>query len=321
MYKRIFSLMLLFCFCLSACQKAEADIDYTKESNWAYYDVGEDKDADLFLICPSIDTEDEYQMDIDDEEMRKRFVGALNMERGLYEDCTRMFAPYYRQAAIQDYKLEQRESKPYFEKAYADISNAFSYYLKEENDGRPIVLAGFSQGADMCYRLLEEYFDDKELYDKLIAVYAIGWPCTEDMIENYPQIVPAQSADDLGTVITFDCEAPEVNDTIIIPAGQKTISINPLNWMTDSTPADASENLGACFPDYSGEIKKEIEHFCGAYIDEERGVLKIPDVDPAEYPAGIDIVPDGSFHIYDYQFFYRNLQENVKNRVELYLNR
>ncbi len=43
----------------------------------------------------------------------------------------------------------------------------------DAND-RPIVLAGFSQGADMCYRLLEEYFGNEELYSRLIAVYAIG---------------------------------------------------------------------------------------------------------------------------------------------------
>lgn len=30
--------------------------------------------------------------------------------------------------------------------------------------------------------------------------------------------------------------------------------------------------------------------------------------------------PDGSYHIYDYQFFYRNLQENVGKRLEAYLS-
>jgi len=33
----------------------------------------------------------------------------------------------------------------------------------------------------------------------------------------------------------------------------------------------------------------------------------------------LDILPEGSYHLYDYQFFFKNLQENVKHRVELYM--
>lgn len=39
------------------------------------------------------------------------------------------------------------------------------------------------------------------------------------------------------------------------------------------------------------------------------------------YPAAIPGLPDGAYHIYDYQFFYRNLQNNVKVRLEHYLTR
>ena len=42
-------------------------------------------------------------------------------------------------------------------------------------------------------------------------------------------------------------------------------AITPLNWHTDSTPADAALNIGACFTDYSGEIKKEVPRLRGAY--------------------------------------------------------
>ena len=63
----------------------------------------------------------------------------------------------------------------------------------------------------------------------------------------------------------------------------------------------------------------EAAGLCGCYIDEERGALKVTDVSPEDYPAVIDIFPDGAYHIYDYQFFFRNLQENVQHRVELYM--
>ena len=295
------------------------DPDYSEPENWAYFGIGDDKEADLFLVCPTIDTKDEYTMPLNDEELKENFLGALNMERGIYEDSARLFAPYYRQAAMKVFSLDAGEWEPYLKLAYDDVSAAFFWYLEHENEGRPIILAGFSQGADMCYRLLEEYFGDEELYEQLIAVYAIGWPCTEAMVSEFPQIHPAESARDTGTVITFDCEAPEVTETFINPAGQKSFSINPLNWKTDGTPADKSLNIGACFTQYSGEISHEEAGLCGCYLDESRGVLKVADIDQSDYPAIVPGLPEGGYHIYDYQFFFRNLQENVRTRVNCYM--
>lgn len=57
----------------------------------------------------------------------------------------------------------------------------------------------------------------------------------------------------------------------------------------------------------------------GAYLDPVRGTLKVTDVDESEYAPGFLVNSEGSYHIYDYQFFYRNLQENVNLRVQRYL--
>lgn len=170
----------------------------------------------------------------------------------------------------------------------------------------------------MCYRLLQEFFGDERLYEQLVAVYAIGWPCTEEMVARYPQIRPAASEDDLGVVVSFDCEAPELAETFIVPADCKAYAINPLNWKTDDTPADRALNLGACFTYYDAEITREAPQLCGGYIDTPRGVLKVTDISPEDYPAHIPGLPEGAYHIYDYQFFYRNLEENVKLRVARY---
>ena len=303
----------------AAAEPSVLSVDYSAEENWAYYALGEEKTADLFLICPTVDTQDEFNMSMEDSKTKESFVGALNMERGIYEDSTRMFAPYYRQGAMKIYSLEAEEREQYLQLAYQDVSDAFAWYLENENEGRPIVLAGFSQGADMCYRLLQEYFGDEALYEQLVAVYAIGWPCTQEMTEQYPQIKAAGGEDDIGVVISFDCEAPEVEETFINPIGQKALSINPLNWRTDSEPADKSENPGACFTRYSGEIKREEAGLCGCYIDEERGVLKVTDLDKADYAPVVPGLPEGAYHIYDYQFFFRALQKNVQTRLDSYL--
>ena len=49
-----------------------------------------------------------------------------------------------------------------------------------------------------------------------------------------------------------------------------------------------------------------------------RGALKVTDVSAKDYPDIVPGLPEGAYHIYDYQFFFRNLQENVKLRVDTY---
>ena len=326
--------MLLAGFAGAVVSADDGYVNYLDLSNWAIFAEGENKPVDVFLVYPTVDTKSEYNMSLDNEKMKDHAIGALNMQRGLYEDSARIFAPYYRQASMKAYDLPAEELEQCLALAYSDLSNAFAWYLAHENKGRPIIIAGFSQGADMCFRLLEEYFGEDvdlksydasvpwgdSLMEQLVAAYVPGWHCTQEMTEKYPQLRPATGPDDIGVVVSFDCEAPEVTETYINPIGQKSYSINPLNWKTDSTPADKSENLGACFMGYDGSIKQELKGLCGCYIEPERGALKVTDIDSADYKNVVPALPEGSYHIYDYQFFYRNLQQNVQTRVEAYFS-
>ena len=224
--------------------------DYSLTDNWAYFEKGGDKEVDVFLICPTVDTESETNaFDLNDK-LKGNFLYALDLEKGIYEDTGRLFSPYYRQMSINAYNLPEAEREKARQTAYEDVSAAFRWYLDHENDGRGIILAGFSQGGEMCQELLKEYYGGESeeaaaLRDRLISVYSIGWSLTEETTEAYPQIIPASGETDIGTVVSFDCEDGNVTETIIIPAGMKALSINPLNWKTDSTVADRSLNLGA----------------------------------------------------------------------------
>jgi hypothetical protein len=118
--------------------------------------------------------------------------------------------------------------------------------------------------------------------------------------------------------VSFNSEAEDVTDSIIVPKGVKTLSINPLTWTTDTTPVDESFNMGACFTDADGNISDEIYQFCGAYIDDDRGTLKVTGIDEDKYSVENEFFAKGVYHIYDCGFFYRNLQYNVAERVEAY---
>lgn len=314
----LLSLLLLFFRAEAALAEAP---DYSQPSNWAYYGIGDvqEKPADLFLVCPTVDMgiQGNHHMSLEDAAMKENFVGALNMERGIYEENTRMYAPYYRQVSLPVYAMNRTEQEPLLTEAYEDVREAFRYYLEHLNEGRPIVLAGFSQGADMAIRLMKDFFADEALRQQLVAVYAIGWRLTEEETNEYPWLHIAAGERDTGGIITYNSEKVGVEESIIIPRGVKTLAINPLNWVSRSEPADRELNLGACFTDYSGEITEEIPALTGAYIDENRGSLVVTDIQVDRFPQYI--TGDGSFHIYDYMFFYRNLQQNVADRIEAYL--
>lgn len=315
---KIMLLLVLAAFCsLASAQEP----DYADTGSWAYWRVGENKPADLFIVCPTVDlgTGGNKNMSLADNEAKKNFYGALNMERGIYEQHCRMYAPYYRQAVVADYDLPRQDAAAYFDLAYSDVRAAFLYYMHHENNGRPFVLSGFSQGAEMCLRLLKEFGNTDFVKNNMVACYAIGWRFTPQEAKQYPYIRPAHSADDLGTVIMFNSEAPEVTSSLMVPHGEKSFCINPLNWRTDGTMADKALNSGACFTDYSGSIKREVPQLTGCCIDTERGVLKVTDIDKKQYPPVLSIFTDGIYHLYDYQFFYRNLQQNVGLRINTFV--
>ncbi len=328
------ALLLIFCLCLSltACtpsklateaKKAAGEgLDYSDGSLWIYNkDASADGlEADCFLVCPSVYSANggDYNMPTYDGAALASFKGALNMEKEIYSETCVMYAPVYRQVSLEVYDMPEEEAEEYFEIAYADVRDAFLYYMANENNGRPLVLAGFSQGADMCIRLMKEFGDCPEVKKVLVACYAIGWSLTDDDLAEAPYIKPAQAEDDTGVIIAFDCEAEGVDTSYVVPAGTKTYSINPLNWKTDSTPAGKELNAGACFTDYSGVITAEIPNLTGCYIDPVRGSLKVTDVTAEDYPPILDMFSEGEFHIYDYLFFFRNLQENVAVRVSAF---
>ncbi len=321
MKKRIRALAVLLAVVLLlptlafAANTADAALDYADRNNWAYFAMGEDKDVDVFLVCPTVDTRSETNsFDLNDK-LKARFVSALDMEKGIYEDTGRIFSPYYRQMSMNAYRLSETERAKAQEIAYADVSAAFRWYLDHENNGRGLILAGFSQGSQMCLELMKEYYggesaEAKALREGLIAVYAIGWSVTAEMTAAFPQIVPAAGETDTGVVVSFDCEDGSLTDTLVIPAGTKALSINPLNWKTDGTVADKSLCTGAVMSTGA----EPIPGLCGAYIG-SRGELVVTDVSAADYPAAIDIFPEGAYHVYDYMFFFENLRENVAARA------
>lgn len=322
-------ILILFSFCLISvrCSNNEVaannSLEYSLKSNWTYYeDIGK-FNVDVFFIAPTVFMGDDknFNLDMRDSITKFNFLGATNMEIGIYNKSANVFAPYYRQASLNSYSIrsfndrsERAEINAAFDMAYSDVLNSFKHYLSVSD--RPFILAGFSQGSEMLLRLMKEEFSSADLQRRLIAAYLIGWRITPDDYSTYQHLKPAKSEIDLGVIISFNTESPDIAKTIVVT--HRTVSINPLSWSTDTNYADKSLNKGAVFTNYAGGIDSEVPNLTGAYICPNRGTLKVKDIDKADYPPILSIFQYGEYHIYDYLFFYRNLQSNVNKRIEEY---
>lgn len=291
---------------------------YDNEDMWVYCPKSEEKthEVDVFFLCPTSIQGEEGIYNINLEDYREggdryEFAGTVNIQKGIYDDMADFYAPYYEQMSLNGYydTVPDQVENMYLNRAYEDVSSAFSYYLDNYNNGRKIVLAGFSQGSDMMKRLLKQY----DLGDKLIAAYMIGWNITDEDLAECSRLKMAEGELDLGVIISFCSEADYAETSVIVP--ETTNGINPLNWKTDGTKADKNSNLGSCFMAFDGSILEDHQKLCGAYLDEKRGTLKVTDVSADKFVPDLGFLKPGDYHVYDYMFFYRNLEQNVQYRI------
>lgn len=323
--KRLMILTLACMLLLGAAHaQTQEPVDYSDKANWAYFGEGAEKAVDAFIIAATVDKGEDGHMNLSllDEKAVSHILGALNQQRGIFEDECLLYAPNYRQATFATYApdADKTMAMASLDLAYQDVRDAFVWYMKNKNEGRPIILAGYSQGAELAIRLMKDVFANEAYQQQLVATYAIGWRLTKEDCEGLTQMIPATGETDTGVIVCYSSETEAATGTSMIPEGTWSYSINPLNWKTDSTVADASLNLGACFPDYKGVIKSELPALCGCYIDPVRGALKITGVTTEQYPTRFDdLFGAGSYHLYDCSFFFSNLRKNVTDRCEAYM--
>ena len=116
--KRIAALLaaLVLSFCFSSAF-AEAPLsfpqplDYGDPAMWPYFAMGDHRDADVFLICPTVDTRSETNsFDLNDK-LKARFISTLDGLKGLFDETGRLYSPYYRQMSVPACGLPKKKRK------------------------------------------------------------------------------------------------------------------------------------------------------------------------------------------------------------------
>ena len=252
-------------------------------------------------------------------------VMAEVMVRGIaspFAPATQLWAPRYRQAAFGAFLTEGLEGPAALDAAYADVLQAFDYFVAHSDPNLPIVLAGHSQGSFHLIRLLQDRIAGKPIARRIAAVYAIGWPVS--VAHDLPGmgLTACTAPDQAGCVVSWLSYAEPAEPATMIAAyarhpgldgkplkGCPFLCSNPLTGGIGGA-APASANLGTMVPDAllkTGMMKPGMV----AAACRPDGILSIG----AAPEMGPFVLPGSNYHVYDIPLFWANLRADFTQRV------
>lgn len=292
---------------ISGIEKLDDEIDYSDTDNWMFLPEESTKAVDTIYLYPSaygLEGKVEADIaDIDDVNMRLMAIYYASSQASIFDESTNLYVPYYRQFTVNslvDMIDKSPESMQYI--ASKDIYTMLDYYFENHNNGRPFILAGHSQGSVWLTIVLEDYMKaHPEYYERMVAAYVIGYSITEEYLENNSHLKFAQASDDTGVIISYNTEGPGNKDAFNCVVREGAISINPISWTLDDTYATNGS--------------------ADAQIDMERGVVICTSRENTlEMKASLaEYFGEDSLHLYDYDLYRGELQKNVADRIESFM--
>lgn len=271
-----------------------------------------DTRADVFFIHPtSFFGEAEvaaWNADLTDTVVnRETDSRSILFQATVFNGSCRVFAPRYRQANMKTFYVRSTPiAKRTFDLAYSDIRKAFLYFLKNYSGNRPIIIASHSQGSLHAIRLLREFFDGKPLQKRLVCAYVIGYQIKKNAFKKLPV---GERPDQTGCFVGWRSYAKGEIPKLVETEKGNSVCVNPLTWTTSMEPASPELHLGIM-----NGFKTIIPHTVGTEIEPETRLLWVDsEALLDEKKARIK-----NLHIYDYNLFWMNIRQNIKQRIDAY---
>ena len=308
----IFSLVI--CGLVAACGTSEPAIanentyvpaapDYSDAAMWHMELNDKGEGADVFYIPSTWEfdwtTTDEGICHYADPSISKHHDDVEIEMKGVADymaDGNNFYSPHYRHITLDSWATlnEDTISRRYNDVSFVDVRNAFNHYMTEYNNGRPFILAGFSQGGKSVVELLKILTPEQR--EKLVAAYVLGYKVTPDDIAAAPWIKPAQSADDTGVTICYN-SVSDVKYVKPVVSAPNVMCINPVNWRIDATPATLNDTITVTLsPEYK--------------------VLVVEGYDGSALPNILDILNTGDYHGAEPWLYSECLRENIHRRIK-----
>ena len=319
--KAVVPVAAIVCLVLSVqCRRPAASVAeqippapvYTQQSQW--YVTDREGRADVFYIISTetgdytLDGTSYHHADTYNDSLRAPLRSEMVGVDTLISGKLNFFSPYYRQCSLQSFENDSI-AQVRMQVAVGDVKKAFAYYLEHLNNGRPFILAGFSQGAAIALELMKD-FDDKT-YGRMIAAYIIGSSITEEQLASCTRIVPAQRADDLGVTICYNSVADPSAEVPGISGGN-CVAINPVNWRTDSLEASFTTEPTPLLP-----IDRQQRQKLSVRLDASSRLLIVKGYQSDDYLLPL-IGKTGNYHSREIWLYRRQLEENIALRTERY---
>jgi len=273
-----------------------------------------DTSADVFFIYPTSYGDASYTLGynapIDNALINaKTDYSSILYQASVFNAAGRIFAPRYRQANYWYYfSKDTARAKEAFDFAYDDVKLAFEYYLEHSNRGRPIIIGAHSQGTTHAIRLLKEFFDGKPLQKQLVVAYLAGIPVQPGY---FSSLKSCDNPDETGCFCSWRTMKKGYIPGYIKTEKYKAIVTNPLTWDASKPDAPRSANNGSVLRNFN----KITKHVVNASIHE--GVLW---TNKPRFFGSI-FLRSKNYHIADYNFYYMSIRQNVKLRLNRFLNR
>lgn len=269
--------------------------------------------ADVFFLHPTIYTgkkEFGWNGPLDDPILNaRRDYTSILYQASVFNQSCRVFAPRYREAHLSAFYTKDTASAiKAFDLAYADIKQAFEYYMLYYNKGRPIIIAAHSQGSKLALRLMSEYFDAKPLQNQLVAAYLLGWQIPRDKLLSIP---PCNDSSQTGCLLGWRSLREEYIPAYMKKEAGSCIVVNPLTWTTTPESVSADKNKGSVLLNFNTVYTNTT----GAQIHDNVLWVSKP-----KFPGGAWYWQK-NYHIADINLFYVNIRENVRTRIESFLRK
>jgi hypothetical protein len=212
--------------------------------------------VDCFYVYPTVSEETTLNADL---AIQSTEVATAIAQAAQFSQVCRLWAPVYRQETLAGLLRKGLASNAYTEIAYESVLSAWRDYLAHDNDGRPVVFIGHSQGAAMLIDLLRSQIDpNPSLRKLLVSAIILGGnvevPTGRTVGGTFQHIPACQSASETGCVIAYSSfSTTPPADSLFGRPGQ---GVSLQSGQTASTglqvlcvdPADLSGGNGALAP-------------------------------------------------------------------------
>jgi hypothetical protein len=249
----------------------------------------------------------------------------VQSQASAFNGVSQIWAPRYRQAAFGAFLLTSKDADQALNLAYRDLLVAFDRFIAAQPAGRPIILAGHSQGSLHLLRLLAER--KAALKGRLVAAYVAGWPVSVAADLPATGLAACSRPDETDCVLSWQSFADPANPSLVTKAwigsrgltgGERRQSdllcVNPLTGTRDGESGPAS-NLGMLLPDGNMSRATLEPGRVGATCRNGFLILngKLPDIGPY-------VLPGNNYHVYDYALFWGSIRADAERRTSAWVH-